>query len=152
MMWARGIKFSVGSGPLFIDVFSAWNCWIADCEFSEMPSKTIMTGWSAHLELRHIYMHDQSNGGPDSEGLDLFCDTSYRLVVDNVCVAGGFTQINIGDDGPNPYVSGGFGNVIAYNYAVDAYYTDPPFDRPGQDDERREHEPQPSHTVQPGGG
>jgi hypothetical protein len=71
-------------------------------------------------------MHDQSNGGPDSEGLDLFCDTSYTLVVDNVCVAGGFPQINIGDGGANPFYSGGFGNVIAYNYCVDSFYTDPP--------------------------
>jgi len=124
----EGIKFvGTGANPgLFMDIFSAWNVWVYDCEFTAMPSKTIMVAWSGHVELRKIFMHDQSNGGPNSEGLDLFCDTNWSLVIDNVCVAGGFPQINIGDDGPNPYVSGGFGNVIAYNYAVDAYYTDPP--------------------------
>jgi hypothetical protein len=124
----EGIKFvGSGSGPgRFIDIYSAWNCWVKDCEFSDMPSKTILVGWSAHVELRRIYMHDQSNGGPDSEGLDLLTDVNWSLVVDNICVAGGFPQINIGDGGPNPYYSGGFGNVIAYNYCVDAFYTDPP--------------------------
>jgi hypothetical protein len=124
----EGISFvGTGSGPsLFIDVFSAWNVWILDCEFTEMPEKTVMIGWSAHVELRRIFMHDQTNGGPNSEGLDLFCDTSWSLVVDSICVAGGFPQINIGDGGANPYYSGGFGNVFAYNYAVDSYYTDPP--------------------------
>jgi hypothetical protein len=124
----EGIRFvGTGTSPgLFIDIFSAWNCWVADCEFTAMPEKTILAAWSAHLELRRIYMHDQANGGPNSEGLDLFADVSWSLIVDNVCVAGGFPQINIGDGGANPYYSGGFGNVIAYNYAVDAYYTDPP--------------------------
>jgi hypothetical protein len=124
----EGITFrGTGSAPaLFIDVMSAWNCWVKDCEFTAMPSRTIMVAWAGHVELRRIYMHDQSNGGPNSEGLDLFCDVSWSLVVDNVCVAGGFPQINIGDGGANPNYSGGFGNVIAYNYAVDAYYTDPP--------------------------
>jgi hypothetical protein len=124
----ESIKF-VGTGTqpgLFMDIFSAWNVWVYDCEFTMMPSRTIMVAWSGHVELRKNYMHDQSNGGPNSEGLDLFCDTNWSLVVDNVCVAGGFPQINIGDGGPNPYYSGGFGNVIAYNYVVDAFYTDPP--------------------------
>jgi hypothetical protein len=124
----EGIKFlGTGNGPgLFMDVISAWNCWVKDCEFTAMPAKTIMVAWSAHIELRRIYMHDQSNGGPNSEGLDLLCDVSWSLVVDNICVAGGFPQINIGDGGANPNYSGGFGNVIAYNFAIDAYYTDPP--------------------------
>jgi len=124
----EGIKFlGTGSGPgLFIDVISAWNCWVLDCEFTAMPSKTILIGWSGHIELRRIYMHDQANGGPNSEGIDLFADVNWSLVIDSICVAGGFPQINIGDGGANPYYSGGFGNVIAYNYAVDAYYTDPP--------------------------
>lgn len=124
----EGISF-LGSGDapgLFIDVFSAWNCWVKDCEFSNMPEKTILVAWSAHIELRRIYMHDQANGGPNSEGLDLLADVSWSLIVDNICVAAGFPQINIGDGGANPYYSGGFGNVIAYNYCVDAYYTDPP--------------------------
>ncbi|MBN1774285.1 MAG: hypothetical protein JXB32_23700 [Deltaproteobacteria bacterium] len=124
----EGISF-VGTGDapgLFLDIYSAWNCWVLDCEFSAMPAKTIMVGWSGHVELRRIYMHDQSNGGPNSEGLDLFCDTNWSLVIDSICVAGGFPQINIGDGGANPNYSGGFGNVIAYNYCVDAYYTDPP--------------------------
>lgn len=124
----EGIAFlGSGDGPgLFIDIFSAWNVWVKDCEFSDMPSRTIMVGWSGHVELRRIFMHDQSNGGPDSEGLDLLADVNWSLVVDNICVAAGFPQINIGDAGANPYYSGGFGNVIAYNYCVDAYYTDPP--------------------------
>jgi hypothetical protein len=124
----ESIQF-VGTGALpdlFIDIFSAYDCWIYDCEFTNMPAKTVMVGWSSHIELRHNFMHDQANGGPDSEGLDLFCDVSQSLVVDNICVAGGFPQINIGDGGANPYYSGGMGNVIAYNYCVDAYYTDPP--------------------------
>jgi hypothetical protein len=124
----EGIRFlGTGSGPgLFIDIMSAWNCWVLDCEFTDMPSRTLMVAWSGHIELRKIFMHDQSNGGPNSEGLDLFSDVNWSLVVDSICVAGGFPQINIGDGGANPYYSGGFGNVIAYNYCVDAYYTDPP--------------------------
>ena len=124
----EGIRF-LGSGTtpgLFIDIFSAWNCWVLDCEFSDMPEKTIMVAWSGHIELRRIFMHDQANGGPNSEGLDLLADVNWSLIVDNICVAAGFPQINIGDGGANPYYSGGFGNVIAYNYCVDAYYTDPP--------------------------
>jgi Pectate lyase superfamily protein len=124
----EGIEFlGTGAGPgLFIDIMSAWNCWVKDCEFSNMPEKTILVAWSAHIELRRIFMHDQANGGPNSEGLDLLADVNWSLVVDNICVAAGFPQINIGDGGANPYYSGGFGNVIAYNYCVDAYYTDPP--------------------------
>lgn len=124
----EGISF-LGNGAtpgLFIDIFSAWNCWVKDCEFSNMPEKTIVVAWSAHIELRRIFMHDQANGGPNSEGLDLLADVNWSLIVDNICVAAGFPQINIGDGGANPYYSGGFGNVIAYNYCVDAYYTDPP--------------------------
>lgn len=124
----EGISF-LGSGDApggFIDIFSAWNVWVKDCEFSNMPEKTILVAWSAHIELRRIYMHDQANGGPNSEGLDLLADVNWSLIVDNICVAAGFPQINIGDGGANPYYSGGFGNVIAYNYCVDAYYTDPP--------------------------
>lgn len=116
-----------GTDPgLFVEMFSNWNTWVLDCEFENMPSRTVMVGWSGHVELRRIFMHDQADGGPNSEGLDLLCDTNWSLVIDSVCVAGGFPQINIGDAGSNPYYSGGFGNVIAYNYAVDAYYTDPP--------------------------
>ncbi len=124
----EGIRFlGTGAKPgLFIDIFSAWNVWVYGCEFSAMPARTIMVAWSGHVELRRNFMHDQASGGPNSEGLDLFCDTNWSLVVDNVCIAGGFPQINIGDGGPNPNYSGGFGNVIAYNYAVDAFYTDPP--------------------------
>ncbi len=117
---------TAGAPGLFVEMFSVWNAWVRGCEFENMPSKTVMVGWSGHVELRHNFVHDQSDGGPNSEALDLFCDTNWSLVIDNVCVAGGFPQINIGDGGSNPYYSGGFGNVIAYNYAVDAYYTDPP--------------------------
>lgn len=119
----------IGSGAApgrFIDIFSAWNAWVYDCEFTAMPKKTVLVAWSAHVELRRIYMHDQADGGPDSEGLDLLADVNWSLIVDNICVAAGFPQINIGDAGANPYYSGGFGNVVAYNYAVDAFYTDPP--------------------------
>lgn len=122
------IKF-VGSGSnpgQFIEIQSAWSSWVYDCELTGMPQKSIVVDWSGHIELRRIYMHDQANGGPNSEGLDLLTDVSWSLIVDNVCVAGGFPQINIGDGGANPYYSGGFGNVIAYNYCIDAYYTDPP--------------------------
>jgi hypothetical protein len=124
----ESIKF-VGTDTtpdLFIDIQSAYNVWVYDCEFTQMPSKTVMVTWSAHIELRKNFMHDQVNGGPNSEGLDFLTDVSSSLIVDNVCVAGGFPQINIGDGGANPFYSGGVGNVIAYNYAIDAYYTDPP--------------------------
>ncbi|MBK7586316.1 MAG: hypothetical protein IPI67_39785 [Myxococcales bacterium] len=122
------IKFvGNGSNPgQFIQIESSWNCWVFDCEFTAMPSKTVVVDWSAHIELRRIYMHDQANGGSNSEGLDFLTDVSFSLIIDNICVAAGFPQINIGDGGANPNYSGGFGNVIAYNYAVDAYYTDPP--------------------------
>jgi len=124
----EGIRFvGTGSAPdLFIDMTSVYDAWVLDSEFSDMPNKTIMVAWSSHVELRRLTMHDQSNGGPNSEGLDLLADVSFSLVIDNICVAGGFPQINIGDGGANPYYSGGMGNVIAYNYAVDAFYTDPP--------------------------
>ncbi len=122
------IKFVGVSGnpDQFIQIFSSWNVWVSDCEFTDMPDKTVVIGWSGHVELRRNYLHDQSNGGSNSEGLDLFADVNWSLVVDNACVAAGFPQINIGDGGANPFYSGGFGNVIAYNYCVDAYYTDPP--------------------------
>lgn len=122
------IKFvGNGSAPgLFIAIQSAWNVWVKGCEFSDMPAKTIMVAWAGHVELRKNYMHDQSNGGPNSEGLDFLNDTNWSLIADNICVAGGFPQINIGDSGAGSNYSGGFGNVIAYNYAVDSFYTDPP--------------------------
>jgi hypothetical protein len=116
-----------GSEPgRFITVVSAWNVWITGCEFSNMPAKTIFAGWVGHLEIRKNYLHDQANGGPNSEGIDLANDVNWSLVVDNICVAAGYPQINIGDMGANPYYSGGFGNVLAYNYCVDSFYTDPP--------------------------
>ena len=122
------IKF-LGNGTTpgnFISVCSVWNGWIAGCEFSNMPSRTIMAGWCGHLEIRKNYLHDQANGGPNSEAIDLANDINWSLVVDNVCVAAGYPQINIGDMGAKHFYSGGFGNVIAYNYCVDAFYTDPP--------------------------
>lgn len=122
------IKF-VGAGVnpgAFIQIESAWNVWIKGCEFTGMPSKTVVIILSGHVELRHNFMHDQTNGGPNSEGLDLLTDVNWSAVIDNICVAGGFPQINIGDGGAGPNYAGGFGNVIAYNYVVDAYYTDPP--------------------------
>ena len=124
----EAIKFEgMGSQPgNFINIDGAWNVWVKDCEFSNMPSKTLLIAWANHVEIRGNYLHDQSNGGPNSEGIDLLADVNWSLVIDNICIAAGFPQINIGDAGANPYYSGGFGNVIAYNYAVDSYYTDPP--------------------------
>ena len=122
------IKF-VGQGTapgLFIAIYSAWNVWVKGCEFSHMPAKTILVSWAGHVELRKNYMHDQSTGGPNSEGLDFLSDVNWSLIADNICVAGGFPQINIGDAGAGNNYSGGFGNVIAYNFAVDSFYTDPP--------------------------
>jgi len=116
-----------GSTPNeFISVQSAWNVWISGCEFSNMPSRTIVVAWAGHVEIRRNYLHDQSNGGPNSEAIDLANDVNWSLVIDNICVAAGYPQINIGDMGANPYYSGGFGNVLAYNFCVDAYYTNPP--------------------------
>jgi hypothetical protein len=60
--------------------------------------------------------------------LDLLTDVSWSLVVDTISVAGGFPAIVLGDGGAGENYSGGFGNVIAYNYCVDSYYTDPPTD------------------------
>ena len=122
------IKF-VGNGTvpgLFVEIACGWNIWVKGCEFSNMPSRTVMAYSSGHVELRKNYMHDQSNGGPNSEGLDFLADVNWSAIVDNICLAAGFPQINIGDGGAGNNYSGGFGNVIAYNYAVDSYYTDPP--------------------------
>lgn len=128
MAGVENIAF-VGSGgnpTNFIQVESAWNVWVTGSEFSGMPSKTMMIMFSGHVEVRRNYVHDQTNGGSNSEAIDLLTDISWSAIVDNICVAGGFPQITIGDGGANPNYGGGFGNVIAYNYAVDAYYTDPP--------------------------
>jgi hypothetical protein len=122
------IKF-VGNGSQptdFIRITSAWNVWVKGSEFSSMPSKTVVVSWSGHVELRRNYLHDQSNGGPNSQGLNLLNDVNWSLVVDNICSAAGFPAINIGDAGAGANYSGGFGNVIAYNYCVDSFYTDPP--------------------------
>lgn len=124
----ENIKFlGTGTNPgSFINISSVWNAWIYGCEFSDMPSKTIVVGWAGHMEIRKNYLHDQSNGGPNSEGIDLANDVNWSSVVDNICMAAGYPMISIGDMGANVYYSGGFWNVIAYNYAVDSYYTDPP--------------------------
>ena len=122
------IKFvGDGSNPEdFIRIFSAWNVWVKGSEFSNMPSKTVVVAWSGHVELRKNYLHDQSNGGPNSQGLNLLADVNWSLIIDNICSAAGFPAINIGDAGAGPNYSGGFGNVIAYNFCVDSYYRDPP--------------------------
>ncbi len=122
------IKFvGDGSNPEdFIRIFSAWNVWVKGSEFSNMPSKTVVVAWSGHVELRKNYLHDQSNGGPNSQGLNLLADVNWSLIIDNICSAAGFPAINIGDAGAGANFSGGFGNVIAYNYCVDSYYRDPP--------------------------
>jgi chitodextrinase len=122
------IKFiGDGSKPVeFIKIFSAWNVWVKGSEFANMPSKTVVVGWSGHVELRKNHLRDQTNGGPNSEGLDFLADVNWSLIVDNICVAAGYPQINIGDGGAGANFSGGFGNVIAYNYCVDSFYTDPP--------------------------
>ena len=122
------IKF-VGDGnnpASFIDIYSAWNVWVKGSEFSNMPAKTIVVAWSGHVELRKNYMHGKAKGGANSQGLDLLADVNWSLVVDNICSAGGFASINIGDGGASPHYSGGFGNVIAYNYCVDSFFTYPP--------------------------
>lgn len=124
----EGVRF-LGNGTdpgSFIQIENAWNVWVEGCEFSDMPAKTVVVTWAGHVELRKNYLHDQSNGGPNSEGLDLLTDVSWSLVVDNVAVAGGFPAIVLGDGGAGDNYSGGFGNVVAYNYCVDSYYTDPP--------------------------
>jgi hypothetical protein len=116
-----------GSRPnAFIEIYNAWNVWVSGSEFSQMPSKSIQVAWSGHVELRKNLVRDQSNGGPNSEAINLLADVSWSLVVDNICSAGGFPGINLGDGGASPNYSGGFGNVVAYNYCVDSYYTDPP--------------------------
>lgn len=116
-----------GSNPAsFIQIENAWNAWVKGCEMSNMPAKTVIVTWSGHVELRKNYLHDQSNGGPNSEALDLLTDVSWSLVVDNIAVAAGFPAIVLGDGGAGDNYAGGFGNVIAYNYCVDSYYTDPP--------------------------
>lgn len=75
------IKFKgSGSNPAqFIQIENAWNVWVAGCEFSDMPAKTVVVTWSGHVELRKNYLHDQSNGGPNSEALDLLTDVSWSL-------------------------------------------------------------------------
>jgi hypothetical protein len=121
------IKFDGGGIPSpFIQAISAWNCWVHDCEFTGMPDKTIMLVLVGHFEVRRNYFHHQTNGGPNSEGIDLFADCNWSLVVDNACLESGFPAIVIGDSGPTANYSGGFGNVIAYNYAVDSFYSDTP--------------------------
>jgi len=122
------IKFvGDGSNPEdFIRIFSAWNAWVKGSEFSNMPSKTVVVAWSGHVELRRNCLHNQSNGGPNSQGLNLLNDANWSLIIDNICAAGGFPAINIADAGAGDNFSGGFGNVIAYNYCVDSYYWDPP--------------------------
>ena len=124
----ESIRFDLsdGTAPSAIKIQIAWNCWVYDCEFTGMGKKTIVTAWAGRIEIRKNYLHDQTGGGSNSEGIDLFSDTHWSLVTDNICVAAGFPQINMGDSGPNGNYSGCFGNVISYNYAVDSYYTDPP--------------------------
>ena len=128
MAGVEKIKFDGAGGAPgnFIELTSTWNCWVYDCEFTAMPAKTLIVDWSGHFEVRKNYAHHQTNGGPNSEGIDLLTDCNWGLVVDNLSVEAGFPQINIGDAGAGANYSGGFGNVIAYNLAVDAYYTDPP--------------------------
>jgi len=64
----ENIKFlGTGTNPgSFINMSIVWNAWIYGCEFSDMPSKTIVVGWAEHMEIRKNYLHDQSNGGPNS--------------------------------------------------------------------------------------
>ena len=122
------IKFQTSLPRLgqFIEIFAAWNVWVRGSEFTGMPAKAIVAAWAGHLEFRRNILRDQSNGGPNSEGIDLLADVNWSLVVDNICSAGGFPAITIGDGGASANYSGGFGNVVAYNYCVDSYYTDPP--------------------------
>lgn len=117
----ENIKFQVVSGMPF-EAYCTWNCWVYGCEFVGMPSRTLMIAVNGHFEIRKNYCHDQSNGGPNSEGIDLFADCNWCLVVDNTCVKSGFPQINIGDFGVGGNYSAGCGNVIAYNYCVGAWY------------------------------
>ncbi len=54
------------------------------------------------MELRKNYMNDQANGGPGSEGFNFLTDLNWSLIVDNICVAGGFppTPITFDNGGP----------------------------------------------------
>ena len=45
------------------------------------------------------------------EGIDLFADVDWLLIVDNICVSSGFPQINMGDGGPNPVFRLGFPDI-----------------------------------------
>lgn len=106
----------------------AHNCWVKDVEVYGHGKRCLWFSSCAHMEIRGCYLHDQSNGGSNSEGIDLERAVSWSLIEDNICVAMGFPSINMGDSGSGSSVTGCTGNVIAYNYVVDSFFTDPPGD------------------------
>lgn len=104
---------------------AVWNCWVKEVELSNMPSRQMTFQWSGHCEIRECFTHDKRNPGSNSEGISFTSDVCWSLIEDNVCIRGGFPQINLGDHGSTNY-SGCTGNVIAYNYCKNTEVISPP--------------------------
>ena len=111
----EGIKFDLDSNTQDAAVLFeiAWNCWMYDCEVTNHDRRLVRIQWSGKIEIRKNYFYDQDDGGPNSEGIELFADASWNKVVDNILVAAGFPQISLAGFGTTDHYSGSIGNVIA---------------------------------------
>lgn len=92
---------------------SSWACWIKNIEVANSNARTLFLSHFNAGEIRHCYTHGTRSGGPGHEGIDLYGDSCWNLIEDNIVNNGGFPGIVLGD-----WRGGCQGNVIAYNYGM----------------------------------
>jgi hypothetical protein len=99
-------------------IFFAWatNCWVTGVRFINTgnPSyqNSVWTYESTHLQFQNNYVYG-ARGGSGSYGIEIGWPTFDSLVVNNIA-----------QNVASPWMTtGGAGNVFAYNFATDNFYT-----------------------------
>jgi len=102
-----------------IQMEQVYGCWIKDVELAHSYSRQFYFLFAIRNEVRQCYTHDVQAVGPNHEGIAFNADSSWNLIEDNICNAGGAPPIEFSDGTHHCSC-----NVAAYNYCVN---TDPNF-------------------------
>lgn len=97
--------------PIGITITQSWGCWVKNVEIKSSTNRQMLLYWFVSGDIRQNYTHSVIGGGSNHEGIDLYEDSCYNLIEDNVTYNGGYPGIILGDSR-----GGCTGNVIAYNF------------------------------------
>lgn len=87
-----------------------WGCWVKNVEIVGSNGRQIWWIRSSACETRDSFIHGLRSFGPNREGIDLYGDSCWNLVENNILDGIGVT---IGD-----WMGGCSGNVVAFNYIL----------------------------------